>query len=147
MLTYDQMMQMAMASDFCETVDLNGPAFLAPESMTEAVRSYLGRPELPLKDVLSCVYHSLAQSYKTAILEIEKISGKKIKDIYIVGGGSKDGYLNTLTARYTGRRVLTGVKEGTAAGNILSQIMRDLGLSLDEARKIIKNTYEMKEYK
>lgn len=146
-LSYDQMMQLAMDSDFTDKIDPNAPCFVAPDSMIDAVRGYLGRPDLPLGDVISSVYHSLAASYKTAVDEIERISGKQIKSVHIVGGGSKDRYLNLLTAQYTGKKVYTGLMEATATGNILSQIMADKNIDLTEARKIIKTTFEIKEAK
>ena len=40
--TYDEMMQMAMASDFTEYINPNAEEFLAPENMVEAIRNYLG---------------------------------------------------------------------------------------------------------
>ncbi len=83
-LTYDEMMKLAMKSTFTEKFDPNAPEFIAPENMIEAVRSYLGKPNLPLADVLSSVYHSLAESYRKAVEEIEDISGKEIKAIHIV---------------------------------------------------------------
>lgn len=144
-LTYDEMMLMAIGSDFKEKIDPNAPCFVAPENMIEAVRAYLDKPDLPLCDVLSSVYHSLAESYKTAVKEIEKISQKDIRSIHIVGGGSRDKYLNLLTAQYTGKNVYTGLTEATATGNILSQIMHDKNINLTEARKIIRTTFEIEE--
>lgn len=144
-LTYDEMMNLALSSNFTEKIDPNAPDFVAPENMIEAIRDYLGKPDLPLPDVLSSVYHSLAESYKKAVEEIESISGKKIKAIHIVGGGSKDKYLNKLTAEYTGKKVYTGLMEATATGNILSQIMCDKKITLAEAREIVKSTLDVKE--
>lgn len=144
-LSYDEMMLMAIGSDFKEKIDPNAPCFVAPDNMIEAVRAYLGKPDLPLCDVLSSVYHSLAESYKTAVEEIGKISQKEIRSIHIVGGGSRDKYLNLLTAQYTGKKVYTGLTEATATGNILSQIMADKNIDLAEARKIIRTTFEIKE--
>ncbi len=144
-LTYDEMMYTALSSKFTEKIDPNDSAFLAPENMIEAVKSYLGKPDLFLPDVLSCVYHSLADSYRKAVEEIESISGKEIKAIHIVGGGSKDKYLNKLTSEYTGKKVFTGLMEATATGNLISQIMYDKNITLTEAREIIKRTFDVKE--
>lgn len=144
-LTYDEMMSLAKKSAFTDKIDPNASDFLAPENMIEAVRNYLNKPDLSLSDVLSSVYHSLADSYRKAVEEIEIISGKEIKAIHIVGGGSKDGYLNKLTSEYTGKKVFTGLLEGTATGNLLSQIMYDKKITLTEARKIIKATFGIKE--
>ena len=144
-LTYDEMMNLAAGSTFTEKINPNAPEFVAPENMIEAIRNYLGKPDLPLADVLSSVYHSLADSYRKVVEEIENISGKEIKSIHIVGGGSKDKYLNKLTAEYTGKKVYTGLMEATATGNILSQIMYDKNITLTEAREIIKRTFDVKE--
>lgn len=144
-LSYDEMMSLAQSSSFTDIIDPNDSSFLAPENMTEAVRTYLGKPDLSLADVLSSVYHSLAFSYRKAVEEIENISGKEIKSVHIVGGGSKDRYLNKLTAEYTGKKVFTGLMEATATGNILSQIMNDKKITLTEARKIIQSTFDVKE--
>ncbi len=144
-LTYDEMMNLAAGSTFTEKINPNAPEFVAPENMIEAIRNYLGKSDLPLADVLSSVYHSLADSYRKAVEEIETISGKEIKSIHIVGGGSKDKYLNKLTAEYTGKKVYTGLMEATATGNILSQIMHNKKITLTEAREIIKATFDIKE--
>ncbi|MBR6793492.1 MAG: rhamnulokinase [Clostridia bacterium] len=143
--TYDEMMRMAMESTFAEQIDPADFAFLAPESMIGAVRDYLKRPELPLEDVLSSVYHSLAASYDRAVREIERISGKTVDAINIVGGGSKDAYLNRLTARYTGKKVLIGLMEATATGNLLSQMMATEDKTLSEMRDIIRKTFNITE--
>ena len=121
--------------------------------MIEAIRKYLGDEELPIGDVLKSVYLSLANSYNTAVKTIEKLSSKEIEKIFIVGGGSKDKYLNELTARITGKKVIIGLNEATATGNLLSQIMYDIsktvynksGISLDTAREIVKKSFNIRE--
>ena len=140
--TYDEMMQMAMASDFTEYINPNAEAFLAPENMVEAIRNYLGKSELPIGDVLNSVYHSLAKTYNDAVKGIEDICNKKIDVINIVGGGCKDAYLNELTEKYTGKKVIAGPVEATAAGNLMVQLMYlDKGLDLTKARELIKNSF------
>jgi len=132
----DELMHMAMESDFVEIFDVNSPLLTAPESMTEAVRTLLGK-QLPVGDVLNAIYHSLAQAYAQAAEEIEAITGRAFGGIHIVGGGGRDKYLGQLTAQYTGKKVTIGRKEATAAGNLLSQMMADTGISLTQARKMI----------
>lgn len=141
--TYDEMMNMAMKSNFTERIDPADNSFLMPDNMIEAIRAYLEKPELPLEDVLSSVYHSLAYSYDKTIKEIENICGKKISSIHIVGGGSKDAYLNRLTAQYTGKNVYIGLMEATALGNLMSQIMFSKNKSLTEVREIVRATFNI----
>ena len=143
--SYDDMMRLAMQSRDFKMIDTNASDFLAPDNMINAIRSYLKNDSLSLDILINSIYHSLAQSYKNAIEEIEILAGKKIDNIFIVGGGSKDTYLNELTARYTGRKVVTGLTEATAVGNLLSQIMYDKKISLAEARDIVKNSFDIKE--
>lgn len=143
--SYDDMMRLAMQSKRFEMLDTNAPDFLAPENMINAIRSYLKNESIPIEVVINSVYHSLAQSYKNAIDEIEKLAGKTIDNVFIVGGGSKDTYLNELTAQYTGKKVVTGLSEATATGNLLSQIMYDKKISLAQARDIVKNSFDIKE--
>ena len=141
--SYDDMMRLAMQSNHFEMIDTNAPDFLAPDNMINAIRSYLKNDSLSIDVLINSVYHSLANSYKNAVEEIESLAGKKIDNIFIVGGGSKDTYLNELTARYTGKKVVTGLTEATAVGNLLSQIMYDKKISLEKARDIVKNSFNI----
>lgn len=144
--SYDEMMKMAMASDFQETVDVNAPEFVAPDDMIKAVNEMLCKPNLPLGDTINCVYHSLAKYYAKSVEELENITGKTFERICIVGGGCKDEYLNRLTAKYTGKRVTAGPVEATATGNIISQLIyNNNSLNLASARELVKNSFNIKE--
>ena len=121
--TYDEMMYMAMGSDFCEIFNPNDQRLVAPDNMIEAIRECLNSPELPVADVINSVYHSLVKTYANVVNEIESITGEKVDFITIVGGGSKDKYLNSLTEKYTGKPVITGTTEATALGNLKTQII------------------------
>lgn len=143
--TYDEMMHIAMESKFTEIIDVNHPSLTAPENMIDAVNKLAGDENLPLGDTLSCIYHSLASMYARCTESIETLTGKTIDSIFIVGGGSKDKYLNTLTAKYTGKKVVVGLDEATAVGNIAAQIMKDKKLSLSEVREIIKSSFDIRE--
>jgi rhamnulokinase len=48
--------------------------------------------------------------------KIEELTGISYQTLYIVGGGANADYLNTLTAKYTKKRVMAGPSEATAAG-------------------------------
>lgn len=94
--------------------------------------------------MINSAYHSLTQSYADAVNEIEAIIGKTIDTINIVGGGSKDRYLNKLTKQYTGKRVFAGPVEATATGNIICQLMyADDNLNLEKARELVKNSFNI----
>ena len=120
--SYNEMMNMAKESTYTETFDPNSPSLLSPDNMIDAISRCLGAKNLSLGDILNSVYHSLASSYKKAVEEIESITNEKIDSICIVGGGSKDSYLNELTQKYTGKPVITGITEATAVGNLKTQL-------------------------
>lgn len=122
--SYDEMMEMAKASSFTGTFYPNDQRLVAPDNMIQAIRDCLGLPDLPLEDVLNSTYHSLANSYAKVLKEIERITGKTIDTINIVGGGSQDTYLNHLTEVYTNKPVIAGPVEATALGNLKTQILR-----------------------
>lgn len=144
--TYDEMMNMAMSAERFSYIDVNAGELVAPENMIEAVRTVAGEKDMPLDVVLASVYHSLAKSYNYALNEIQRLTGKKIDSINIVGGGSADKYLNKLTSEYTGKKVYAGPREATALGNIISQIIRDReNFSIWDARKCIKKSFDIEE--
>lgn len=72
-------------------------------------------------DYFRCAYASLAVSYARAIEELERSTGRRYQRLYIVGGGAKNAFLNELTERATGKRVIALPIEATALGNIKIQ--------------------------
>jgi rhamnulokinase len=122
-------------------VNVNDDAFLAPDSMINAVKAAVGE-ELTLSEVLAVIYLSLAETYRDTLDELEVCTGKKIDTLYIIGGGSRDTYLNELTARISGRSVYTGLVEATSTGNILCQMLSSGALSsLQEARELCAKSF------
>lgn len=141
---YEELMQMAKTSHYTEIFDVNAPSLSAPQSMIEAIKALLNSPELPIEDLISSIYHSLSASYRKAKDELETITGVQFDTLQIVGGGSSDLYLNQLTGQKTGLRILAGPKEGTAIGNLASQMMKDTGISLAEVRALIQNSFSVR---
>ncbi len=105
-----------------ETVDTNDSAFLAPKSMVEAFDAALNVKPQTVGDYFRCAYRSLALSYKTAIEELERNTGKRYDKLYIVGGGAKNAFLNRLTEEATGKTVCALPIEATALGNLKTQM-------------------------
>ena len=69
---------------------------------------------------------SLALSYKNAIRELERNTGKEYKQLYIVGGGAKNRFLNRLTEEMIGKEVIALPIEATALGNLKIQMEANL---------------------
>ncbi len=126
--SYGDIADMAAASDFEEIFDVNDDTFTAPKSMARAIEEYLAKrgkktPEAAA-DYFNSAYVSLAHGYKQAIADLEANTGKTYPEIYIVGGGAKNGYLNDLTEKITGKKVVALPIEATAIGNLKIQMKR-----------------------
>lgn len=143
--TFDTLCEMAKEYNGTPLrVDPNDDRFLSPDSMIGAVKEALDREDISIGELFSVVYHSLADSYKKSVIELEELLGKKMKAIHIVGGGSKDPYLSLLTKEATGKEVYTGPSEATAIGNIASQMLfTGVFESLSQARNVIFNSFNV----
>lgn len=127
-------------------VDCNDEAFLAPASMCAAVREKAGRA-LSDAEVLACIYRSLAACYRQALGEMGSRLGASFKTLNIIGGGSKDGFLNSLTAQAAGVTVIAGPTEATAIGNLLAQFaaggeIKEIG----EGRELVKHSFPLQTF-
>jgi len=89
----------------------------------------------------------LADKYAKTIKMIEEVTGKSIKEIYIIGGGSRNGLLCQLVAKVTGVPVFAGLVEATAIGNLMIQA-KSMGQikSFAEGRRIIRKSFNIKKY-
>ena len=115
----------AEASNFDLTVDANDSAFLSPQSMKAAFDSILYETPQSPADYFRCAYRSLASTYAKSVEELERLTGKTYKHIYIVGGGAKNKFLNSLTEQATHKEVIALPIEATALGNIKLQMEID----------------------
>lgn len=103
-------------------VDANAPAFLSPRSMKAAFDRAADGKLLTIGDYFRCAYRSLALSYRQALEELERNTGKRYEKLYIVGGGAKNAFLNRLTEEATGKQVIALPIEATALGNLKIQM-------------------------
>jgi rhamnulokinase len=88
------------------------------------------------------ILESLAFKYRVVLDALEALTGTPIREVQIVGGGSRNRLLNQFTADATGRTVLAGPAEATALGNIAMQMLATGAVSsLPEARCIIANSF------
>mgnify|MGYP000922339334 CR=1 FL=1 len=78
--------------------------------------------------------------------DIEALTGRVIKKIRIVGGGSQNALLAQATADRTKRLVETGPVEATAAGNILAQSFAGTAASGEEIRAIVSRSFPSRKY-
>ena len=133
------------ASAFAGRVDANDTRFFSPASMIAEVLAAADVKPVTVGELMQCVYASLAACYAKMIRNLSDLTGKAYTSINIVGGGSKDGYLNKLTAEATGLEVFAGPTEGTAIGNLVVQfIAAGVFKDLADARAAIARSFDVK---
>ena len=144
-VTFPELISLARGREREYIVDVNDNRFLAPQSMMAEINAAVGKT-LDTASLVRTVYDSLALSYKLAVDELEANTGERYNTINIIGGGSRDGLLNELTAAATGKIIATGPVEATATGNIAMQMISAGEIKdIVSARNIIKNSFDIKE--
>ena len=148
--SYSQLMELCAASPATGTL-LDLEQFITPGNHPQRIADYCRNTgqEIP-KDpgaVTRVILQSLAVRYKEVLESLESLTGRSIRVIHVVGGGSRNRILNQLAADYTGRRVLAGPAEATAAGNALVQAMGNGAVqSLEEIRAVVRQSFELEEF-
>ncbi|HVA89100.1 MAG TPA: rhamnulokinase family protein [Chloroflexota bacterium] len=132
-------------------IDVDDPAFLHPDDMPAAIAAQIERAGIrPLTDPVGltrAILEGLALQYRLAVATVERLTGKTIRAIHIVGGGSRNGLLCQLTADACGLPAIAGPAEATALGNILVQAMgQGVIRDLQEARAMVRASFAVKEY-
>ncbi|MFC0541085.1 rhamnulokinase [Kutzneria chonburiensis] len=106
-------------------IDPNAPEFLPPGDMPARIIAACrdsGQP-IPVDppEIVRCILDSLASAYRSTLLDAQRLSGKEIDVVHLVGGGSRNSLLCQLTADACRLPVLAGPVEATALGNLLVQ--------------------------
>jgi rhamnulokinase len=113
-----------------EMLDLNDPSLLLVGDMPQRInhqRHELGFPALDesatgAPEIASLIFHSLAEEYANVLEKVEHHTGRTLRRIVIVGGGSRNDFLCELVARRTDRTVVRGSAESSTVGNLAIQL-------------------------
>ena len=150
-LSFAEICERAAKETITSIVDCNNEMFLAPANMIQAVQEFCKKTEQQVPEtvgeIAAVIYNSLGKCYGDTVKEIEAITGNTYDTIYVIGGGANAGYLNGLTAKYTGKKVWAGPTEATAIGNVIVQMMADgVFKNLSDARTCVAQSFEIKKY-
>ncbi len=138
--------QAGRAEPYRRIIDPDKPEFMDMGGMSEKVNANLrasGQPEAQsVGEFARCLFDSLALCYRNVISQIKALTGKEYQTIHIVGGGSRNSFLNQIIADVCGMQVTAGPVEATAAGNILTQayVCGDIS-GLAELRTILADSF------
>jgi rhamnulokinase len=141
----------AGAPPFVSLINPDDPRFFSPDNMPKKIIEFCTETGQPAPAnhaaFMRCIYESLALYYRVTLRRLERLIGRKIERLHIVGGGSKDTTLNQFAANALKIPAVAGPTECTALGNILVQAIALGHLpSLAAAREIVRNSFELKEF-
>ncbi|HXW90505.1 MAG TPA: rhamnulokinase family protein [Terriglobales bacterium] len=131
---------------FAHLVDPDDETFLRAVDMPAAIGEFCRKTHQPAPGTpgayVRCVLESLAMKYRQVLGSLEQLCGRRIEQIRVIGGGSRNRLLNQFTADATGRRILAGPTEATALGNVAMQILATgEASSLAEVRAMIDRSF------
>ncbi|PPL18909.1 rhamnulokinase, partial [Microterricola pindariensis] len=105
--------------------DANDPRFMEPGDMPARIAAWCTEHGQPVPasraEYVRSIIESLAEAFARAVRAASELSGKTVRTIHIVGGGSQNALLCQLTADHAGVPVQAGPVEATALGNVLVQ--------------------------
>ncbi|MCZ4119754.1 rhamnulokinase [Streptomyces sp. H39-S7] len=142
----------AQAPPLRSVVDAADPAFLAPHDMPARIAEACRRAGAPAPrepaETVRCVLDSLALAHRAAIEDAQRLSGRHVDVVHIVGGGARNELLCQLTADACGLPVVAGPAEAAALGNILVQARaaKVIGGGLPAIRSLLRATQPLRRY-
>jgi len=105
-----------------ELIAVEHASLAQPGGMPDKIHALWDGIALEPARMARLIFESLAMRYAEVIRGIEGMTGKKLRRIYVVGGGSQNFLLNELTAKATGVEVLRGAVESSTVGNFAMQM-------------------------
>lgn len=148
---YAQLTDMARkAKGFRTLVDPAHEPFGSPGGMLEKIADFAKATDQPAPSTpgqyVRCCLESLALTYRRTLLDLERLLGREMDVLHIVGGGGKNDLLNQMTADAIARPVVVGPYEATAMGNALTQaIGRGELADLAALRAVVRNSFDVTE--
>ncbi len=139
----------AESPPFVSLINPTDPRLVSPEDMPAKMAAICRETGQPVPATpgafVRCALESLALFYRVTLRQLERLIGKNLERLHIVGGGSRNDLLNQFTANALQIPVLAGPSECTALGNVLVQSIALGHLpSLTAAREVVRNSFEVK---
>ncbi len=141
----------ASASAFRSFIDPSDSRFQAPADMCAAIAQFCAASGQPVPqtrgDFARCVFESLSFAYRNVLEELERITGRRLDSVRVVGGGCLNRLLCQMTADACGRPVIAGPVEAAALGNAMMQAMATGHLkNFSEAQQALRQSVELHTY-
>jgi sugar (pentulose or hexulose) kinase len=132
-------------------IDINDPAFFSPTVPSREIEAYLRRtgqePARGRGEVVRGLLEGLALSCRSALQDLELLTGVKTARIRLLGGAVRNPLLCQMIADAARRVVAAGPAEATAVGNIAMQMIACGELtSPEEAGKLVDSSFPPRLY-
>jgi rhamnulokinase len=133
-------------------IEPDDPVFLAPGDMPARLADACRRTGQPVPAdraaLVRCIFDSLAAAYARTVDDVQRLSGREVDALHVVGGGANNALLCRLTARATQLPIMAGPVEATALGNILVQARAAGALvgGLPALRRLVRDTQAITVY-
>ncbi|MCL5070987.1 MAG: rhamnulokinase [Actinobacteria bacterium] len=152
-IKWDDLMNLAsISAEKNIFIDIDDPIFEREIfDMPDCVISYCKKTgqEIPqnVGEIVKVFYDSITLKYLLNLRKLEKIVGRKIELLHLVGGGSQDKLICQSVSDATGLPLIAGPAETTTTGNLLAQmIAADEINSIEDGREIIINSISLSFY-
>lgn len=132
--------------------DVQDPRFLPPGDLPSRIAAWFEEQDLRAPSdrpsMVRCIVESLAQAFAEAVDSAERLAGREVRVVHVVGGGALNDLLCQATADRSHRRVLAGPVEATALGNVLVQGRAAGAVSgdLEDLRRLVARTQDLREF-
>ncbi|GAA5114205.1 rhamnulokinase family protein [Alloalcanivorax gelatiniphagus] len=132
--------------------DVQDPRFVPPGDMPGRIAGWcaehgLAAPvDAPI--LVRSIVESLAAAYADALATAAALSGRAVRQVHVVGGGSQNVLLCQAIADRSGLPVVAGPVEATALGNVLVQgrAAGAISGSLGDLRALVARTHDLRRH-
>lgn len=109
--------------------DVDAGDLILPGHMPSRINRALenaGHPPVPedaahAPEMAGVIFASLAARYAKVLEALGRVTGRSFRNLYVVGGGAQNAYVNRLIAERTGLEVKRGPVESSTLGNLAVQ--------------------------
>ncbi len=141
----------AAAKPFSHFLDVNEESFFLVDDPVAQANKYLAqtgqRPVRAWQELMRALLEGQALSFRRALADVESTTGRSLRRICLIGGGSRNRLMCRMVADATGLEVIAGPAEATAAGNVAIQALA-VGVLRDpeHIRELVRKSFPPEVY-
>ncbi len=138
------------AKPFLRFIDPLSEHFFLTDNMPKRIQQFLratGQPVCEeIGDYVRCILESIALTYRLIFEQLQAVTKTQYDTIYMLGGGVNNDLLCRFAADATGRLLIGGSPDSSAAGNGLVQLKALGVITFKDFADIASRSFDYKEY-